>query len=91
MFFKEEIIKAEIKNLNTDYKFIESLFKKNKTKNKINNKKNKLIYEITKNMSIVYTKLLTDKDDWKGFLDKYKKQDDLCDSFLQGYYYMGLN
>lgn len=45
------------------------------------------IYKTTKNLSIKYClELISDKD--KEILNKYKKKDDLCDAFLQGYYYL---
>ncbi len=46
-------------------------------------------YKVTKELSVKYSKiLLKDNTTWLEHLDKYKKKDDLCDSFLQGYYYL---
>ncbi len=46
------------------------------------------IYEITKNLGMSYAKLLNDKNKkWIDHLETFKKQDDLCDAFLQAYYY----
>lgn len=46
-------------------------------------------YKMTKELGIKYTKILLKdgtNDRWAEYLDTYKKKDDLCDSFLQGYY-----
>ena len=44
-------------------------------------------YDITKLLSIKYTEvLLKDQLTWLNHLNGYKKKDDMCDSFLQGYY-----
>lgn len=46
-------------------------------------------YKLTKELSIKYClKLLKQQPEWIEFLDKFKKKDDLCDSFLQGVYYL---
>lgn len=46
-------------------------------------------YNLNKDISVVYTKLLlTNQPTWLEHLDKFSKQDDLCDAFLQGYYYL---
>lgn len=46
-------------------------------------------YKLTKDLSVKYTKiLLKDNNVWLDYLNKYKKQDDMCDCFLQGYYYL---
>jgi hypothetical protein len=46
-------------------------------------------YKLTKELAIKYTKILIkDMPEKLKHLDKYKKKDDLCDAFLQGYYYM---
>ena len=51
------------------------------------NDKNKKVYRMTKQLAIEYTKqLLKNNPHWTTHLEKYKKQDDLCDAFLQGYY-----
>ena len=45
------------------------------------------IYDVIKALSIKYTKvLLNDQKKWCDHIDKYKKKDDLCDAFLQGFY-----
>lgn len=45
-------------------------------------------YKMTKKMGVEYTKiLLNDNKKWIEYLEKQKKKDDLCDAFLQGYYY----
>jgi hypothetical protein len=44
-------------------------------------------YTITKLLSIKYTESVIDKK-WLEYLNKYNKKDDLCDAFLQGYYYI---
>lgn len=45
------------------------------------------IYKLTKELGVTYCKLLI-KDDkiMSDHLDKFTKQDDLCDAFLQGYH-----
>jgi transcriptional regulator of met regulon len=51
--------------------------------------KDECIYNITKSLSIEYTKLLLseyNQNNWINYLDNFTKKDDLCDSFLQGYY-----
>ena len=46
-------------------------------------------YIITKTLAIDYTKfLLNDDKENVNKLVSYKKKDDLCDAFLQGYYYL---
>jgi hypothetical protein len=50
----------------------------------LNNKK----YKITKELSVKYTKQLLEEDPVQlEYLNLFEKQDDLCDSFLQGKYY----
>ena len=53
----------------------------------IKNTHDKKKYELTKNLSIKYCSLLIN-DEQKEHLNKYKKKDDLCDAFLQGYQYI---
>ena len=49
------------------------------------------IYNIIKLLGIEYTKILLDQDkEWLDYLNKYKKKDDMCDSFLQGYFFISL-
>ena len=46
-------------------------------------------YKITKSLGIEYTKILINNDKFfYDFLEKEKKKDDLCDSYLQGVYYL---
>ena len=46
-------------------------------------------YKLTKELAVKYTKqLLTDNK--LDFLNTHKKQDDLCDAFLQGCYYLSI-
>ncbi len=47
-------------------------------------------YKMTKKMGIEYTKLLLDDNKWLDYLLTHTKKDDLCDSFLQGYYYYNI-
>lgn len=49
----------------------------------------KRVYNMTKKLGIKFCKELI-KDDKQNleFINKQRKQDDLCDSFLQGYYYI---
>jgi hypothetical protein len=42
---------------------------------------------MTKKLGIKYCKALVNESDNK-FLDNYKKKDDLCDAFLQGFQYL---
>ena len=67
---------------------IEKVKNEKPSKEIIGEKKTKQIkYKMTKELGIKYTKeLLTDKVNWLTHLDTYKKKDDLCDAFLQGYY-----
>ena len=53
-------------------------------------KKNKKIersYKMTKNLGIKYCSALIGEED-KAFLMKFKKKDDMCDAFLQGFQYL---
>ena len=48
-------------------------------------------YDLRKDMSVEYTKILLERtkdDKMLTFLNGNKKLDDLCDSFLQGYHYL---
>jgi hypothetical protein len=48
----------------------------------------KPVYDITKEIGILYTQNLNkDSDKWLAHLNKFKKKDDLCDAFLQAYHY----
>jgi hypothetical protein len=54
-----------------------------------NKKAGKQKYKLTKELSIEYTlQLLADDPDMLLLLDCHKKKDDLCDSYLQGIYYL---
>jgi hypothetical protein len=50
--------------------------------------KSKEKYKLTKELGIIYTRQLVKGTKFDGFIDEYKKKDDLCDSFLQGRYYL---
>ena len=53
------------------------------------NKNSKEKYKLTKQLSIIYTKQLLKNDPIQlEYLDLYTKQDDLCDAYLQGRYYL---
>ena len=46
-------------------------------------------YKYTKNMSIIHTKNIIQNDKfWYDYLCNHSKKDDLCDSFLQGLYFI---
>src|SRR4029078_6956345 len=52
-------------------------------------KKDENKYTLTKELAMEYTeKLLKDDQKWLDHLNKYKKKDDMCDCYLQGYYYL---
>lgn len=54
-----------------------------------NNGDSKQKYKLTKALGIKYTKqLLKKSQQWLDHLETYKKQDDLCDAYLQGRYYL---
>ena len=42
---------------------------------------------MTKSLAVSYTKRLIKGTEWEEYLEKYKKKDDMADSFLQGMYY----
>ena len=44
-------------------------------------------YKMTKSLAVSYTKRLIKGTEWEKYLEKYKKKDDMADSFLQGMYY----
>ena len=53
------------------------------------NKNNKKKYKLTKQLGIKYTKKLLKNDDKNlSYLNSCKKQDDICDAYLQGMYYL---
>ena len=53
------------------------------------NKNSKEKYKLTKQLSIIYTKQLLKNDPLQlEYLNLYTKQDDLCDAYLQGRYYL---
>ncbi|MEM0354144.1 MAG: hypothetical protein QXW79_01045 [Thermoplasmata archaeon] len=46
-------------------------------------------YRLTKKLGVLYTKMLLKKEpEQLAYLDLFRKQDDLCDSYLQGRYYL---
>ena len=46
-------------------------------------------YQLTKKMAIIYTRdIIKDDELWLQFLNNNNKKDDLCDSFLQGLYFI---
>jgi hypothetical protein len=46
-------------------------------------------YKLTKKLAITYTvQLLATHEHWLNFMQRKSKKDDLCDSFLQGLYYL---
>lgn len=59
-----------------------SLLDKEKNKSETKN-----VYKLTKSLGVKYCKALISDEDTK-ILDKYKKQDDMCDAFLQGFQYL---
>jgi hypothetical protein len=64
---------------------------KDNTKIVLSNSKNKTdTYKLTKELGIQYCyQFIQDSmPQWKSYLDKHKKKDDLCDSLLQGLYYL---
>ena len=63
---------------------------KDNTKLVLSNSKNKTeTYKLTKELGIMYCQQFIDSmPKWKDHLHKYKKKDDLCDSLLQGLYYL---
>ena len=50
-------------------------------------KKDKKTYKLTKALGIQYTKQLIDEEQLE-YLELYGKQDDICDAYLQGRYYL---
>jgi hypothetical protein len=47
----------------------------------------KNVYKITKNLGVKYCRaLIKGNKKANATLDQYKKKDDMCDAFLQGYY-----
>ena len=61
----------------------------NKEIDKLNDTSKK--YKFTKQSSVTHTKnLISDEfnNDWVSFLESSSKKDDLCDSFLQGIYFI---
>jgi hypothetical protein len=68
------------------FKKIDSLSKSENADEKKNGGKK---YDLYKLLSIKYTELLLkDKPTWLTHLNSYPKKDDLCDSLLQGYYFL---
>lgn len=97
--FSYFILKGILENNISDVKFISASNKlkiDSKTTNSIiKNKKNiidnvketKKNYDLTKNLGKEYCKTLITPQDME-ILDKYKKKDDMCDAFLQGFQYL---
>nr|AEX62863.1 hypothetical protein mv_L658 [Moumouvirus Monve] len=53
------------------------------------NKDSKKKYKLTKNLSIEYTrKLLSNDKEQLDYLSLHQKEDDMCDAYLQGRYYL---
>jgi len=94
-FVMRGIIDKEIKKSTINYvKFISPSNKlkidKSTTNKKLQDAKEKdqkEVYEITKGLGKIYCRILI-TDDEKKMLEKYDKQDDLCDCFLQGFQYL---
>ena len=73
--------------LKTNQKNTDKILGKKRLEMKNNNDKN--VYDATKGLAITYTKkILADDKIQLSYLDLFKKQDDLCDAFLQGKYYL---
>ncbi len=72
--------------LKVDKKTTDSIIGVNKDddKDKDNSKKT---YKLTKNLGVKYCVSLIEEKD-KNLLNTYKKKDDMCDSFLQGFQYL---
>jgi hypothetical protein len=84
--------KAKTKSTITDVKFVSASnkLKVNKTTtSKVlkDAKENDKLYKTTKKLGIKYCQSLINEKDVL-ILSKYKKKDDMCDSFLQGFYYL---
>lgn len=79
---------------NLDIKLVRFICPSNKLKVNENDhleifKSSKNKYKLTKQLGIQYTKqLLKDQPEQLEYLEFYKKQDDLCDAYLQGRYYL---
>lgn len=58
---------------------------------KIKKNNNKKIYEITKDLGKAYCLALVKDTDKYNFLNSQTKKDDLCDSFLQAFFYLFCN
>jgi len=77
-----------------DVKLVRFMCPSNKLKIGKNNKIEKSVsdktkYKLTKAMAIDYTRQLLHKDkDQLEYLDLHTKQDDMCDAYLQGRYYL---
>ena len=86
------IDKDKIKSLIEEVKFVSP---SNKLKvNEVNTnkilkeeKEKSKVYKLTKKLGVKYCKALIDKEDIIN-LEKYKKKDDMCDAFLQGFHYL---
>jgi hypothetical protein len=68
--------KLKVNSKNTN-----NLMTSEKTKEKAN------VYKLTKSLGVKYCRALIDKHD-EDILNEYKKKDDICDAFLQGFQYL---
>ena len=96
MYYAKYIAK-QYNTLNNDHQqYMDHVFDILQIKPKINKKikstkEDKQEYVLRKDLGIEYTKLLLKKnknDVMLNHLNTYKKLDDLCDAFLQGYHYL---
>jgi hypothetical protein len=93
-FLIRGIVDKKINNSNIN--LVKYMCPSNKLKLVENNDKVELVklkgnesktYKMTKSLAVSYTKKLIKGTDWEKHLEKYKKKDDMADSFLQGMYY----
>lgn len=57
-----------------------------KAANKLEKSESNEVYQITKNLGMKYCKaLINDNPEYLAILQSHKKQDDMCDAFLQGF------
>lgn len=81
---KSNIIKVKYMCPSNKLKLVETKDKIELIKLKRNESKT---YKMTKSLAVSYTKKLVKDTEWEKYLEKYKKKDDMADSFLQGMYY----
>ena len=73
--------------LKVNSKVTNSLLEKEQKKSDNDDKNKKNVYKLTKSLGIKYCKaLICEKD--TNILDNFKKKDDMCDAFLQGFQYL---